>query len=328
MDAQLDYAYRNLQRELEELTPDLIERIYPRKFQHGDQWPSPKYLAAMGMDTAAAANKDFVILGHEDKVLPHVYYTLGRLIENQTPTYFVYPKLLTALQATRLPSDMTLKDLPWPHQAALFVMPRWKVRPPDEGDCWYLAIARTPNGKPTQIIPRLESRALITSHDWVTTFAYIYGGQSYAWGHYLNDDPLDVGWQDPVFQSMDLGKSPEGELEISWRQMKTDELLFNRRMMSLAMQLMMVLTSRPDMVEPMRLVQAGKIVHGVKKPDIWKPAFLGKSYETRCEWQGGTHASPGIHHRDGHWRNYKVVEGKPWKQERSIWIEPTFVFPK
>jgi hypothetical protein len=327
MDIQLDYAYRSVYQHLEQDFPDLIERIYPRKLQHTDKWPSPKYLAGIALDTALAANYDFVINGYIDKVIPHVYYSLGKLIECHVPTYFVYPELLAALRTTRFPDDMTLQDLRWAHDAVLFVIPRQAIATPDAGDCWYLGIAKTSAKSPAQILPRIERNALITSTDWVTTFAYIYGGQSYAWGHYLNSDPLDIGWRDPTFDTMTY-EEKNGEIIIGSRKPFENETLFNHQMITLTLQLLMVMTARPDLAEGQILVRPGKQTSSGLKPEIWKPNFLGKTYAVRKEWQGGTHDSPRAHPREGHWRNYRVMEGKPWKHEQILWIEPTFVFSK
>src|SRR5947207_475960 len=51
--------------------------------------------------------------------------TIGAaLIEKRVPTYFVSDDLCRALVKTEPPPDMTLKELPWAHDAILFSLPR------------------------------------------------------------------------------------------------------------------------------------------------------------------------------------------------------------
>lgn len=57
--------------------------------------------------------------------------------------------------------------------------------------------------------------------------------------------------------------------------------------------------------------------------------WLGKNYKRRVGGAslsgGGTHSSPYPHWREGHWRVLEVNEGKPWRQNQRLWIEPVYI---
>ncbi|MEG3875772.1 hypothetical protein QT972_00110 [Microcoleus sp. herbarium7] len=56
------------------------------------------------------------------------------------------------------------------------------------------------------------------------------------------------------------------------------------------------------------------------------PRWLGENYQRKvCSEQSDIHASPHSHWRRGHWRNLEAGDGKRWKENRKLWIEPVFV---
>lgn len=60
--------------------------------------------------------------------------------------------------------------------------------------------------------------------------------------------------------------------------------------------------------------------------------WLGRNYKRRTAslsgGGGGTHRSPHPHWREGHWKVLEVGENKPWKENKRLWIQPTYVAPK
>lgn len=58
--------------------------------------------------------------------------------------------------------------------------------------------------------------------------------------------------------------------------------------------------------------------------ELWTPNFIGKGYKTKEEGiSTGTHASPRVHWRRGHFRNQHF--GIKNAEQKIIWIEPTLV---
>jgi len=61
----------------------------------------------------------------------------------------------------------------------------------------------------------------------------------------------------------------------------------------------------------------------------WRPRWVGQEYKRSVIIGGppaGTHASPKMHWRRGHWRNQPVGEGR--SDRRRTWIQPILVMAK
>lgn len=90
-----------------------------------------------------------------------------------------------------------------------------------------------------------------------------------------------------------------------------------------------------------QLVEHGKLIKRVAKADkireFWSPNIIGAKYKFKREVpqvvkgkfvhapgrETGTHASPRMHWRRGHYRNQPVGPGR--KERKNIWIEPCLI---
>ena len=90
---------------------------------------------------------------------------------------------------------------------------------------------------------------------------------------------------------------------------------------SLLMQLITIRNLRPELKDdgPAQ----GFVKRTKKGKEIWNPKWFGRSYRTERSYQGGTHSSPRMHWRRGHWRGVRYGKGK--LKLRLQWIEPTLV---
>lgn len=67
-----------------------------------------------------------------------------------------------------------------------------------------------------------------------------------------------------------------------------------------------------------------------EKEEVRYPLWIGKNYSTprnstRSNGSSGTHRSPRLHLRRGHWRKYKGGENSRWAEDKVIWIKPCFI---
>jgi hypothetical protein len=97
------------------------------------------------------------------------------------------------------------------------------------------------------------------------------------------------------------------------------------RLSSLMLKLLVILNTRPQLVESGRCVRPQKIKRGrVRYCELWSPNVIGRCYRTIREGQGGgTHASPRVHWRRGFVRNQP--HGPHRSMRRPVWIEPVLV---
>lgn len=101
------------------------------------------------------------------------------------------------------------------------------------------------------------------------------------------------------------------------------ERIFTSSIRSVAIQSILLLSSREELV-------SGNGSHGsLKSPSNSKklsdPRWLGRFYKSQRtrHSKGGSHASPVLHWRAGHWRQQPVGEGR--RHRKTIWVEPTVV---
>ena len=97
------------------------------------------------------------------------------------------------------------------------------------------------------------------------------------------------------------------------------------RLSALMLKLLVILNTRPQLVEAGRCVRPQKIKHGrVKHCELWSPNVIGRCYRTvRDDRGGGTHASPRVHWRRGFVRSQP--HGPRWSLRKPVWIEPVLV---
>ena len=302
--------------------PSLVKRLYPRNYAHGDHWPSPRVLGGFAISLIGMKEREFKNdVGVEDGIAEWSYLATAVLAEQEVPTWFVAPELVEGLLHTDLPSDMSLRDLRWPREALLFVLPTNSgLRHSVHGDMAFLVIAKSDGGSSHQIDPTIESWPVGFSKDVVNTYAVYLDGAVYSWSHPLNDDLIDTSKRDPL-----VGTLIGGERVPPNEEDKHFTLLHSQ----LAIGLMLALQARPDLEEPAVVVQKAKQAKpgAPQKRDLWSPRYLGRKLvrKQHGEPQGGTHASPLTHWRVGHFRLYRAEPGKKWKKTHTVWIEPTLV---
>ena len=303
-------------RAVAEREPDLMNRAYPRRFLHGDQWTSPRHLAAWIESNAELANHGFVRNGHLDIFAPASLAAALEIVENKVPTFFVTADLARALLNTRPPQDMKVSDLKLPAEGVLFVLPRI----PELQGTRFLGMGNVKGGKPYP--------CPLQSSQTPTPIQFDKGGLVTFTIDQLHTTSTMILSQEP----QDLIASSFGDTSSLYD--NCDGWMSDRSWIwthILTINLLLALASRPQLNQPEEIVRRGAMnARSGPKPDLWKPNLLGYNYRLPAMWQGGTHSSPEAHFRAGHWRYYNPLENpnSPWKQCQAVWIEPTMVNPK
>jgi hypothetical protein len=113
---------------------------------------------------------------------------------------------------------------------------------------------------------------------------------------------------------------------------RLQDISVTARLARIAMNAILLLNVRPEMAEVgARVERSGKTKKGAHVPEVWTPNWLGRTYRTPgrtadSTTEKGTHASPRLHWRRGHWRDQRVGAGR--KESKTIWIEPVVVNAK
>lgn len=128
---------------------------------------------------------------------------------------------------------------------------------------------------------------------------------------------------------------PDGKLIHNGEDCGTDALsptdrAFINRLRNLAIGAALAIEYTPELLSDVSSKETG--TKGFNKPTdrnssiVRYPRWLGENYQRKvCTEQSGIHASPHSHWRRGHWRNLEAGDGKRWKENRKLWIEPVFV---
>jgi hypothetical protein len=231
--------------------------------------------------------------------------------------FFVREDFARAVAATDLPHDFTLDDLHWPLPGMVVGFPVRFIREYMGRDvCYVYAVTcdageyhvPTLAGSPTVIVPKDK-----------------IGWQFYAWGDgklesfvtsYFRGDRVDEAITNYGYTDYIGVKDLDG---VEADHIATD------RVSGLMLKLLVVLNTRPSLVEYGTCVRPQRFKHGrVKQHELWSPNLIGWRYRpAQAAEVQGTHASPRLHYRRGHVRNQPHGPGRT--QRKLIWIEPVLV---
>ena len=238
-----------------------------------------------------------------------------QVVRYRVPVYFVDEDFIRAVAATDLPHDFTLDDLHWPMPAMVLGFPARFMQEFLGRDVCYVYAANCDAGDysapalpgcPTITVPRAK-----------------VGWQFYCWheanlesfvSSYFRGDRVDETIQNYNYTDYTGIKDEVG--------IATDKEIADR-LSALMLKLLVVLNTRPQLVEPARCVRPGKVKHGRVKHELWSPNLIGRGYRTARENCGGTHASPRLHWRRGHIRSQP--HGPHWSLRKPVWVEPVLV---
>ena len=215
-----------------------------------------------------------------------------------------------------LPHDFTLDDLHWPLPGIVVGWPADFMREAVGRDICYVyaanmdavdhSVAAMP-GCPTITVPKAKVGWHYYAHDGEHLESFVTA--------FHRDNPVDeailrYGYTDYTGMRDQAGVEADKAL--------TD------RVSALMLKLLVVLNTRPNLVERGQCVRPRRIKRGrVKCRELWSPNLIGWRYRVASAAPAGTHASPRMHWRRGHIRNQPFGTGRT--QRRLLWIEPMLV---
>lgn len=251
-----------------------------------------------------------------------IAWTLSTYIAQlKAPIYWMQRDLLQALMHTRMPKSVGHLARPMP--CAVIMLPIGLVQTPDQESVDFIGFYHFVGGEklPDIVIPR-NGKVVVPSApqgDRLWVFTVTNGGTMYASSSDLKVEDgcleLDQGTWRP---------SPIEEVEILRENPVEVEQAFLRTIESLALQTILLMQSRPDLIDGDATARSFKGVSNTKKLLPRQPRWVGRDYKIRTKGPGtGHHASPESHWRQGHER--RVVVGKGRLERRWRWFEPVLV---
>lgn len=307
--------------------PSIFARAYPRRIVPPQGYPNPKWMS--GLLTVYSVMQDRGKCDCDTSLLAWTF------IDNHCPTYFVGHEFGRAVAMTHPPDNMLISELQWPQEAIMFVLPD---RLQDEvfgRPVPFLMVARA-TSKEVQPPPYVRAvnpavRGIGFGNDGFHTMVvapviqppkYVHEDYTASFNSTTTFKEI-MSWED--FEGIEYrDRSDYMPLESSLTH--EQDLAINRKIISLTMGLLIAMAAVPEYIENGECVRKARVKHNRAVDELWAPNILGRHYrQPHNEPQGGTHASPRMHTRAGHWRNQRT--GKNWSGSKIIWIKPVLVCP-
>jgi hypothetical protein len=302
------------------------------------------------------------------------------LISHEVPTYFIRPEFAQAVAQTDPPLDFRLGEIRWPLDAMLFVLPDEFVMRYFKYYCPFIAVSKCVSGFYPETIQgptkRIWPPGMIQNEvdRFVCTFpCYTTDKEGYPADFCSNYplkmtlseiDDVSIPYCDATFFEERLVEDRLGTqiFDINSgtdEQVKEAEKAMLSRVRNFAIRLLLCLSAKPDYVNRTSTCQRpAKIKKGREREALWTPNFIGDNYRaariSATPGQGGSHGSPRMHWRRGHWANqatnqslegFVSVKDMPlnakseidwpnvsedlrnrfWNFHKRCWIEPVLV---
>lgn len=283
--------------------------IYPRRYKVPAGYTSSRKIARR-MACILSFTPRIINDPRVDATTLRSLTVVQKLGEFQVPTYWVGQDLLVALCRTELP-NIHGSELNWPMPAMLFMLPKNVLLNPNQASVDYLGVALGPE------------QTLIC---W-TQVDEESGACNYAITEVVHKKNLSEIKSGLIQDDIEFVAPHANDLEA--------EISFNANLMALAINLMLVMSAYPHLIELGQAINPrGFGSSASAQADApWTPNWIGKQYRLRREDTSRKPESNQLNSEDRgtkrpHWRigHHRVQRyGHGLEQFRWIWIEPTYV---
>lgn len=312
--------------------PDLIPLYYPRRYVGGGNYMSVKHIGF----ALASGLVPFKVIGVNavSTSFAHIWFGLRYITDRKVPLLFIAPDLLKAIRHTKFLDDIDWMEMHMPYEAGILVPPRGFIPHPQGGHAEFIIYFRAKAGfQYPPPIDGLEGFAGIPFAPKINTlnFVCLYSGchekgvgQMWMHSHLVdtvshktrmhNMHMLKPG--DPV---VDSGISHPWSMELT-----EHDHQFMEDAVAITFGVFLAIGARPDLLAKERVSHTVRERHGKPSREFWHPNIVGAQYTLpKVPPQGGTHASPRMHWRRGHFRMQPY--GPHRLERKQIWLEPMLV---
>ena len=316
--------------------------LYPRRIAYPHGYLNPMYYSLTCYGIIANYNVRREISEQTNRAM---LTTANQILEHKLPVFFVDVNFLSACDATNLPPQMTFEEIHWPLPALLLSYPvEWIQR----RFGWPLAMAaccRTAGGniEPCAIFQRtLDHDPQMGTQNPMCLFHFPHyqkdGNPTDYASRYPEAHPLgslntsDAQFEDCTAKERKFYNQVEsglGDALVDRPEGPTheQEIEMLNGLTVLTAKVLLAMTHRPHLITMGSQTRKEKRHNGVlDKEALWSPNLVGHGYQIKRSVSAGgegTHASPRMHWRCGHW--HYVVHGKGRTQRKLDWFQPVLV---
>lgn len=327
----------------------------PRRISPPGGYHSPKNVAAimacsfanMGLEQQAG-----VPITPTEVQAAAIYYLV---LKHNVPVYYIADAFIRAVAATDLPKDFTLLDLKWPMPGLVLGLPQKFMKELTGHDMSYVFCADIPDGP-------------VTPPSWLNTLPFTGNMQTV-----LSEAKTGIAfncWQESNMASYvsayakadrvdeAITKYAYTDFTFADQAAKAKDEEITKKVCSLIFKLLVVLNTRPALVETGQIARKAKFNHKTgaqEQSELWNPNIIGAKYRTLRQPGTGTHASPRWHWRRGHLTHVRIGSLKSpdfvsitalprredgeidwlkvpdetreafWRSHKRHWVEPTLI---
>jgi hypothetical protein len=288
--------------------------LEPRKLIPPGGCHSPKCVAA-GLDCILRINEcktDAERIPTEITAQAIVY----RIINHRVPVYYVAEEFIRAVAATDLPHDFTLADLHWPMPAMVIGFPvRFMREYVGRETCYVCATEFEAGDHSCRFLPSTPVITMPKAKVAFCWYACADGRLESFVSSFWREDHVDEIIQKYGYTDYTGADAPKVQ----------EDRECCDRLSVLMFKLLVVLNTRPILVEPATCLRRACSRKGRQRSELWSPNIIGATYRVARENAAstGTHASPRPHWRRGHLRHQPHGQGRTLR--KLLWIEPMLV---
>lgn len=306
--------------------PQSMALLYPRIYPNVSRYFSPKIFAAhtvihlvhaaeIGLTNAPIATKLMV---------PGLSYA----VEHQMPYMFITPELMDAVQRTDFKDDIDWPTIELPFDAGVFVLPRGSLVHPKDGEVGFIYYSRIGAGEyhTNKIVPGM-GRAI--TNELAFSIVALCPANGVIFDSNLTMARPKLRLNNLFYRNIEAGEvQPQigGDGYYDEQEIGEEDQGFIEKLGVVVFGTLLALRARPALLTPAVREKVVKAAGNKPKREFWEPCYIGKGYYPKREGAKGTHASPRMHWRRGHFRQQAF--GPKLSERKVIWLEPCLVSAK
>ncbi len=282
-----------LMAELKRTLPMEYTRFFPRIYHEVKafrDWRKPNVMAVLSI---ARMHNNHEYIAKFQAPMNHAQY-VTRWYRSGCPSFFISKEFLDAVMNTDLPKELDLSNLHLPFESFVFILPTEHDLKFDGRAIDYFSVTRATGGIKTDIgeiqSPEENDKLIITTSIGLNEF--------FA----------------PGYNFQELSNIAQMDVETIAREAKmapnliNTEGAFTLELFKTAIKLVLAMEALPDVVETSPTERRPSNTRN-RPSHVWSPNVIGRHYRierSNGDGNGGTHASPRMHMRRGHFRRTRI----------------------
>jgi len=294
---------------IKEQAPDIYRDCFTRIYKGVDRfsdWHTPYMYAAL----ALLNGRLFLKRMQQYDALRNNYMFVMRWLTCGKPHYFLEKDVFEAIRDTAAPVDFDFADFKLPDAAQVFSLPL-NALTFREHKIAYIGISKYEIGHHIYRFKDYIAAETNLTHDRILLVAGTSTGEwffapSFPWVEMNRIIAMDAEeFQTEANAALDKQRA-KGEETI--RIKNRDDAVFVHNMLIWSLNLMLAMEALPELIEKGKYIAKTRIKKSNVIKEIWTPNIIGRKYRVLRDPSGehGTHASPRMHRRRGHFRKQGV----------------------